>query len=433
MRRWIASLVLVAACGDDLPGDELQGGELASVVDRSALAFTHPLATLSADQLETHNLGRGPFQFHWTPPQLGPLFNHDSCVACHARNGRGLSQIGPDVAGSQALVRVSSPDEAGAPDVPGGAVPVPGFGTQLQDHATFGLPEVQITLTWIEVPDQLDDGEPVMLRRPLIAIASPNGDPLPAMRLSYRTAPPLVGLGLLEAIPEAAIVALEDPADADGDGISGRANRAWDEASRSTQLGRFGWKASVPRLVEQIAGAFVNDMGLTNLIFPPADGARDVNDNQLVQVAFHVATLAVPAAAPRDARSRRGRALFDDFQCSGCHVPDHVTGDATEIFQLRGQLIRPYTDLLLHDLGDGLTDARADFLATGEEWRTPPLWGLGLAQDVAEGATFLHDGRARTLTEAILWHGGEAAASSAAFRRAPRADREALLAFLATL
>lgn len=427
-------LLLLAACGDNLAGDPelLQGGD-STVFDRTRDALTHPLPSLDADQLDRHNLGRGPFRFQWTPPQLGRLFNHDACVACHALNGRGESQIGPDVFGSQALIRVSN--ATGEPAVPGGQAPVPGFGLQLQDHATFGLPEVRVELTWIEVGEVFGDGEPYTLREPRIALMQANGQPMPAgISISYRQAPPLIGLGLLDAIDDATIEALADPDDADGDGISGKVQYAWDEQSRSTKLGRFGHKASVPRLVEQVAGAFANDMGLSNLIFPEEGSpTRDVNDDQLVDTAFHVATLAVPAAAPRSIEAERGRELFDEFGCAKCHVPKHVTGTFSEIPQFHGQTIFPYTDLLLHDVGDRLTDTRDDFLATGLEWRTPPLWGIGLAQVVLPTATFMHDGRARTLGEAVLWHGGEAQASREAFRLAPRRDRDALVAFLETL
>ncbi len=423
-------MIVAAACGDNASGEERQGGD-ATIEDRTADAFSHAISGLDAAQQEQHLLGNGPFAFHWTPPQLGPLFNHDSCIACHVKNGRGLSQIGPSVFGSQGLIRVSL--DTGTPAVPGGQVPVPELGLQLQDHATFGLPEVNVDLTWLEHAEQLGDGEIVMLREPQVGVLRANGDPLPVgTRTSYRQAPPLVGLGLLEAVSDAAIDELADPDDADGDGISGRINQAWDTQSMTTQRGRFGHKASVPKLVEQVAGAFVNDMGLTNQIFPEPDGMRDVNDQQLAQVAFHVATFGVPAAAPRDAAASRGRALFDELGCASCHATALETGDA-DVRQLAHQRIHPYTDLLLHDMGDGLADHRPDFLAEGTEWRTPALWGIGLTQLVAPEATFLHDGRARSITEAILWHGGESASAREAFRGAARSDREALLAFLGTL
>jgi CxxC motif-containing protein (DUF1111 family) len=429
--RWLLVLLCVAACGDDDSGELRLGGD-ATIDDRSELAFTHEIPGLDDDQKLQHALGRGPFAFVWTPPQLGPMFNNASCVGCHLGNGRGESQIAPGINGSQALVRVSL--ETGTPDVPGGAVPVPELGTQLQDHATFGLAEVHITVTWLDDTEVIyGDGEIVTLRTARLTMARPNGDPLPpGIDTSYRQAPPLIGLGLLEAVPDDALLGLADPDDANGDGISGRVNLAWDVESQSARIGRFGHKASVPRLFEQTAGAFVNDMGLTNLVFPEPDGMRDVNDDQLRQSAFHIATLGVPAAAPRSEQAQRGRRLFDDMGCASCHVATLHTGDH-EIPQLANQTIHPFTDLLLHDMGDELTDARDDFLANGQEWRTPPLWGLGLVQIVAPGATFLHDGRARTLDEAILWHGGESEASREAFRTAPRRDREALIAFLMTL
>ncbi len=424
----------LAACGDNLDGELLAGGEI-TVFDRGQFALTHPIPGITEAQLDRHNLGRGPFTFKWTPPQLGPLFNHEACVSCHSNNGRGESQIGPDVFGSQALIRISQ--DVGEPAVPGGQIPVPGFGLQLQDHATFGIPEVRVELTWIEVEELFGDGERIAMREPRIAVMQPNGDPLPqGIHMSYRQAPPLIGLGLLEAIPDAAIEALADPDDVDGDGVSGRVNIAWDEQSQTSRLGRFGHKASVPRLIEQTASAFVNDMGLTNKIFRDPDPnapLQDVNDKQLDDSAFHIATLGVPAAAERTDEAERGRTRFDDFGCASCHTPSHLTGTDHEVFQLHGQRIFPYTDLLLHDVGDRLTDTREDFLASGLEWRTPPLWGVGLAQIINPLTTFLHDGRARTLAEAIMWHGGEAASAKQAFQAASKAERDALIAFLETL
>ena len=430
MRPGLLALVACAACGDNLDGEDRQGGAT-TVDDRSRDAFSHPAANLDKERLQLHQFGRSPFNFVWAPPQLGRLFNHNSCIACHAGNGRGLSELDRGPFGSQALVRISL--TSGTPDGPGGNVSAPGFGQQLQDHATIGLPEVFIELAWRETTAYYADGETQPMRDPFITMIQPNGAPMPSgIALSYRQAPAVFGLGLLEAIPDHTLRTLEDPDDSDGDGISGRVNLVWDSQLGAPRIGRFGHKANVADLLQQTAGAFVNDIGLSNLMFPEDDGMRDLNDEQLEHSTFFISTVAVPAAAPRSATAERGRLLFDDFTCSGCHTPTIVTGDHP-IPQLANQTIHPYTDLLLHDVGDLLTDARSDFAATGVEWRTPPLWGIGLVQVVQPGANFLHDGRARTLPEAILWHGGEAAEAREAFRTAPRSDRDALLAFLETL
>lgn len=429
-RTTLALGLLVAACGDNLDGDDRQGGD-ATIDDRSAQALDVPMPTLSEDERAQHVLGRSPFNFVWAPPQLGRLFNHSSCVACHGGNGRGLSSVGRDAFGSQALVRVSATD--GTPSHPGGNIDLPGFGQQLQDHASSGLPEVFLEVAWREITVSYGDGSAQPMRSPLVTITAANSAPLPAgMRTSYRQGLPLVGLGLLEAIPEDTLRALADPDDTNGDGISGRINEVWDAERGAVGIGRFGHKANVVSLRQQVAGAFENDIGLSNQLFPELDGMRDLSDDQLAATTYFLSTLAVPAAGPRDAAARRGHELFTAMQCASCHTPAVTTGDHA-IPQLAGQDIHPYTDLLLHDLGDLLSDARPDFAATGVEWRTPPLWGLGLAQAIQADTGFLHDGRARTLEEAILWHGGEAAAASEAFRVADAEERAALIAFLKTL
>jgi CxxC motif-containing protein (DUF1111 family) len=431
--RWFAiALCMTVSCGDGgSGGDELRQGGDATVDDRTIEAFSHLIPSLANSRGAQFAFGRSTFNFLWPVPVLGPLFNNDSCRGCHDRDGRGLSQIGNGALRSQALIRVSLGE--GTPDVPGGDVPVPDLGLQLQDHATVGIPEVIVMQTWVEHTEAYGDGEPFSLRAPRIEIRRPDGSFLaPSISTSYRQAPAVFGLGLLEAVSDDTLLALADPDDADGDGISGRVNLAWDAERAATVIGRFGHKATAPTLREQTAGAFLNDIGLTNELFPEPDGMRDITDEQLAATTFFVSALAVPGAAPRDAAARRGRDLFDDLGCAACHVPTLVTGDHA-IPELGHQTIHPYTDLLLHDVGDLLTDARRDFTAEGVEWRTPPLWGLGLVQLVSPGATFLHDGRARTLAEAILWHGGEAELAREAFRLAPKQQRDALIGFLQTL
>lgn len=423
------------ACGGDGAADDegaLAGGSGATVVDRTATAYTHQIPTLEPDTLATAHAGNGQFAFTWELPQLGPLFNNNACVNCHTGNGRGLDEVGANVlTGSQGLVRVSL--GSGAPDAPGGPVPVPGFGLQLQDHAQLGPQEVNLALTWEEMPGAFGDGAAYSLRAPQLAITTPDGLAFRADALtSYRQPPPVFGLGLLNAVADATILEGADPDDADGDGISGHANLVWDVASGATVVGRFGAKANQSTLGQQIAGAFANDIGVTSTMFPDPTGSTEIGDVSIAAVATFLTTIAVPAPAPATEASRAGRALFADLGCAGCHAPTLATGTAS-IPALAHQTIHPYTDLLVHDMGPGLADGRPDFLASGTEWRTAPLWGLGLVNVVSPDAGFLHDGRARTAEEAILWHGGEATAAQAAYTALAKSDRDALLAFLASL
>jgi CxxC motif-containing protein (DUF1111 family) len=434
--RLAVAVAVLAACGDNRgDGDELrQGGDL-TVDDRTVDAFTHPAPGLTADPQNAFALGRSAFLFHWPPPILGPLFNADGCGDCHKSNGRGLSQIGNGALQSQALIRVSLIDGApgATPAVPGGDAPVPGIGLQLHDHASGSVPEAVVTQTWVEHAEAYGDGEIVMLREPRLVVTRVDGSLFDDdVRMSYRQSLGVFGLGLLEAVPEAALQALADPDDDDHDGISGRVNLVWDLEQQATVVGRFGHKATMPTLRQQVAQAFAGDIGLTNKLLPATLGDNDLADGQFDETVLFVSVLGVPAAAPQNAAASTGRQLFRDLGCAACHVPTLVTGDAA-LPQLAHQTIHPYTDLLLHDVGDSLTDARRDFTAEGVEWRTAPLWGIGLVQVVQPAATFLHDGRARTLAEAILWHGGEAQAARDAFRLAAKPERDALISFLQTL
>jgi CxxC motif-containing protein (DUF1111 family) len=207
----------------------------------------------------------------------------------------------------------------------------------------------------------------------------------------------------------------------------------WDPLKQELTVGRFGWKASAPSVLVQTAGAFAEDMGLHNPIFPDADGAVEVTLDQVKGAAYYMQTLAVPDRDRSFANTRAGEKLFHDIGCASCHQPRLTTGSDHPIAALRNQTIAPYTDLLLHDMGDGLADHRPDYQAGGTEWRTAPLWGIGLTQTVLPGSGYLHDGRARTLEEAILWHGGEAERSQKRFKALPAASRSALIKFLQSL
>ena len=326
----------------------------------------------------------------------------------------------------------------------------PTYGGQLQDMANPGVaPEAKVRVSYSTQQVSFADGTQVELRKPSLVISQLGyGDLHPDTLFSARIAPPMIGLGLLEAIPEAAILANADPEDSDGDGISGRANRVWDREQQRTVLGRFGWKAGQPTLNQQNAHAFAGDMGLTSTLIAhdnctaaqtdcrnaPHGGEPEVSDNILASVLFYSRNLGVPARREVDApQVLKGKGLFHQAGCQGCHTPQFTTASDAAEPELANQVIRPYSDLLLHDMGAGLADNRPEFLASGREWRTPPLWGIGLTETVSGHTQFLHDGRARNLLEAILWHGGEAEAAKQQVMTFNADERAALLAFLNSL
>ena len=423
------------------------------MVANTRQAFGQPLPHLTADQETRFFVGNSFFNRNWVRAPssttardgLGPLFNARSCSACHLHDGRGQ----PPAAGEDMLsmlVRLSIPGR----DAQRGVVPEPTYGDQLNGLAVPGVPpEGRVLVTYEEMPGAFADGEPYSLRKPVYAFTDLEYGPMhPETLLSPRVAPAMVGLGLLEAVPAEALLALADPDDADGDGISGRPNRVWDKARQQTVVGRFGWKANQPSIAQQVAGAFLGDIGITSSLFPDENcspvalacrkalngGSPELSENLLGHVVFYSRTLAVPARRDwQEPGVRRGRQLFDEARCGACHTPTLRTGAVPGLPDLSQQAIHPYTDLLLHDMGAALADGRPDFEATGAEWRTPPLWGIGLVETVNRHTYFLHDGRARNLAEAILWHGGEAEAAKEYFRRLSRDDREALLQFLRSL
>ncbi len=437
----LTSVGLSLGCGDNNELDweaPLSGGHT-TIVNRTSSAFENPAPNLSDLDLEHHLEGDVAFEatFISAPgevnPGLGPLFNNGACGSCHIKNGRGLPVAGTGSLGTHLLVRVSLME--GAPGDPGGPIPVPGFGNQLQDHAVYGhTPEVNIDIKWIEESGQYGDGTSYVLRRPDVTITLPDGTPFPSTTMtSLRIPPPVFGLGLLEAIPEETILRASDPDDRNNDGISGRPNYVWDRASQTIKIGRFSWKANVASLQSQAAGAYAGDMGVSNPVVDRGDNPTDIDMDTLTAVAFYTQTLAVPRRAHyNDLVVRQGEQLFEEAGCASCHLPTLTTGDH-EVSALRNQEIHPYTDLLVHDMGPDLADARPDFEADGTEWRTSPLWGIGLTETVMGTAAYLNDGRAQTLEEAILWHGGEAKNAKEAFRTMKSEGRDALVQFLMSL
>jgi CxxC motif-containing protein (DUF1111 family) len=357
--------------------------------------------------------------------KLGPKFIARSCVECHVNNGRALP---PDIGAPmlRSVVKVGS-NSTGSPH--------PALGSVLQPRSSSGPVEATATIaSYTNLTGQFGDGASYSLRKPNYAFQGVT----PAY-FSVRLTPPLVGMGLLEAVAESTIAALADPADTNQDGISGRIQQISDPETSDQRLGRFTSKGGKARLSHQVASALNTDMGVTTPVFPALDGETttgppEVSTAELDQMTRYVALLGIGARRDlANPQAIRGEQVFTSAQCVKCHTPDMVTGPHHPMAELRNQTIHPYTDLLLHDMGPGLADNMGEDGASGSEWRTPPLWGIGLSAGVSGGEAYLHDGRARTLEEAILWHGGEAEASKEAFRTLPAADRAALIKFLKSL
>ncbi|MBF0638003.1 MULTISPECIES: di-heme oxidoreductase family protein [Pseudomonas] len=467
--RWSALFMALSlsACDDAPrftqaePGEARAGG--ATTVNKSDRnAFSLPSANLPPTRRLDFSVGNSFFRSPWViAPStttardgLGPLFNTNACQNCHIKDGRGHPPAPDALNAVSMLVRLSIPDDPAFARLieQAGIVPEPVYGGQLQDMAIPGVaPEGRVRVDYDPLPVRFQDGTQVELRKPKLQITDLGYGPMhPDTRFSARVAPPMIGLGLLEAIPEEAILANARPANKNA--IAGRPNWVWDDALQKTVLGRFGWKAGQPNLNQQNVHAFSGDMGLTTRLRPfddctdaqtackqapngnGPDGEPEVSDNILRLVLFYTRNLAVPARRDVDSpQVLAGKNLFFQAGCQSCHTPSFTTAaDAAEP-ELANQVIRPYSDLLLHDMGEGLADHRTEFKASGRDWRTAPLWGIGLTETVSGHTQFLHDGRARNLMEAVLWHGGEAEGAKQQVLTFNAQQRAALLAFLNSL
>ncbi len=426
-------------------------------------AYSQPLPSLTYKQQQVFMAGRGHFDRRWVifgvaagDWGLGPTFIADRCVACHVGGGRGAPPAQASEQLTSMLVRISLPGkgEHGAPKV------VPNYGDQLQNRALQGqsfewsysdkpVPtEADVFLDWVESSVTLADGTIVPLRKPKLRLENLNFGPLPSnVEISLRIAQPIFGMGLLEAVSEETL--REVVARQRALGFNGHLNTVWDDINKRPALGRFGWKANQPSVRQQIAAAALGDMGVTSSLYVEQNCplAQDIcalevpgNRPELIDPDWNdleIWTLGLAVPAPRDQTApdlQRGAKLFEEAKCAVCHLPALTTADKFDrLPQLAQQSFHAYTDLLLHDMGDELADGRPDFAAGPRDWRTPPLWGLGLSQTVSNSMAMLHDGRARNTTEAILWHGGEATVSREAFARMSKENRAALLKFLASI
>jgi len=433
-------------------------------------AFSRPATNMSFEDRLNFMVGNGFFKRLWvTAPSstassdgLGPLYNARACQRCHIKDGRGHPPLGnwPDDNAISMFLRLSVPpatpeEEALLAEHRQNVIPDPVYGSQLQDFAIPGLDaEGRMVIEYEEFDVTLDDGTVVSLRQPSYSIAKPGYGPVSEdIMMSPRVAPQMIGLGLLEAIAVDDILAHADPDDTDGDGISGRANIVWSEALGEPAIGRFGWKAGEPFLDQQNAHAFTADVGLATPVSPflwgdctPGQKAcinaphgadedgLEATAGIMEKILFYTRNLAVPGRRDVDKPMvLEGKRLFYEAGCIGCHIPKFITPVIDGQPEQSRQLIWPYTDLLLHDMGEGLADGRPEGLASGTEWRTPPLWGIGLTETVVSHTYFLHDGRARNLTEAILWHGGEAQGSRDHFAAMSAEERDSLIALLESL
>lgn len=455
----IAAVALSFICAADSGDDSLSAGAF-TVPNADSSAYLQPAPALGDRQRATFLKGRANFNRRWVVFGIsagdwgvGPTFVADRCSACHAGGGRG----GPPAAANEQPVSMTVRLSVPGADPQGGPKPHDHYGDQLQNRALQGqspellhgyapVPaEAEVYLDWDEHGMTVADGSEVLLRKPRLRIERLAFGELGADTMtSLRIAPPVFGMGLLEAVPEETLLALAEQQRRVG--FNGRPNVVWDAIDQRMAIGRFGWKAMQPSVRQQIAAAAINDMGVTSSLFPRQNcpevqtlcrGEVPGNDPELIDSAwdeFELWALGLGVPARRhwgDDNVQRGAALFEQLKCAVCHVPTLRTVDYfARLPQLSRQTIHAYTDLLLHDMGEGLADQRPEFAAGGRDWRTPPLWGLGLSRIVNGSGALLHDGRARNATEAILWHGGEARASRESFARLPKRDREALLAFL---
>ncbi|WP_439614847.1 di-heme oxidoreductase family protein [Shinella sp.] len=449
--------------------EAMSGGAATSLASVNLNSFSHFSENISFAEEETFKLGNALFQKLWVSSPsstqasdgLGPFYNARSCQSCHIKDGRGHPPEGADDATSMFLrlarAAVTPEEEARLKDFSEMSLPDPIYGRQLQDLAVPGLKaEGRMVIDYTEEAVTLAGGEVAMLRRPTYSVADlAYGDLDRTTTLSPRVTQPMLGLGIVQAIHEADILALADPDDADEDGISGKAAVAIDPKTGKRTLGRFGWKAQSASVRQQSADAFAHDIGISTPEVPLHQGdcmaaeaaclerpngvqARlgDVEAPPPIMdlVTFYAENLAVPARRKASfAETLAGKRVFYETGCTSCHQPKFVTRRDAANKAHAFQLIWPYSDFLLHDMGEGLADGQAVGVATGQEWRTPPLWGIGLTKTVNGHTFFLHDGRARNLTEAILWHGGEAKAARDRFTTLEKQDRDALLTFLESL
>ena len=418
---------------------------------KSKMAFMREPKGLSNDEIDIFILGKSFFRIPWVEAPsattardgLGPLFNANTCMHCHPGNGAGVAVNKDGSMTRSLLLRLSHKEPKDAALIKKiGFEPDSTYGAQLSKNGNHDVvAEGEPVVKYENIEGEYPDGTAYTLRKPTYSVINKgygafDEDTILAPRIGSA----LIGLGQLELISEKDILAHQDIEDKDGDGISGKANYAFDPETNSTKLGRFTWKASATTVKHQTAGAAHNDMGLTNPLFPmhnctkkqesclkEAEKGRfefELPAQRLDAIDYYLSNLAIPKQRDPE-KHTEGAKLFKSLNCTACHVERYKTAS--------GITIKPYSDLLLHDMGEALADGRSEFLASGSEWRTPPMWGIGLYKKVSGEANYLHDGRARNIEEAILWHGGEAEQSKKDFMALGKISRQKVLDFLKSI
>ena len=421
---------------------------LSSAATSDQLVLSGPTAFSLADpimnssDLAKFNYGRGLFHHVWDVHEhsdgsqsgLGPLYAANSCASCHIRDGRGKAPAHGESSSSYVIA-------VGIPAQDYGSRPDKTYGSQIQMNAVGAPPEAIVRTTYITTLEKFEDGTTIELRKPKFQISQlAYGELESDAKLSGRLPQQLIGLGYLEAVPAENLYGLADQSDSNGDGVSGRVS-----IIENGEIGRFGWKASTSSVLHQIAKAASRDMGISTPLFPayagdctllqpqclaasleqPENKATELDGNEARILALYSAKLAVP---PRrnisDPNVLSGEDIFERIGCADCHVP---------MFDQNQPYPSAHTDLLLHDMGDGLRDETFGETALANEWRTPPLWGLGYIQEVNGNQNYLHDGRAKSLAEAIMWHGGEGTSAKEKFRSLSKNERNQLFDYLNSL
>ncbi len=471
------SLCLLISCSQPHPSiapkflaSEWSPGGLTTVSPTKHIRFDLPAANLPHSLKTTFHAGKALAHQPWVKAPtittsrdgLGPLYNARTCLACHVNGGKGAMPRDSKTALFSSLVRLS---KTGINKMQG-VIPHPIYGDQLQTQSTSlahqlrhipsaqsmakdVAPETYIYIKWNQKIFTYPDQHQVVLTSPELDLRNLNYGPIGNDTLfSIRVAPSIHGMGLIDLIPQAQINALADEFDTDKNGISGRVNHVWDVEKQTSMPGRFGLKANKPTLAMTVAGAFANDLGISNPLFPDqpctqtqikckqAANGNDKNGFELTQqqldlvVNFNRDLAPVKARNLTDTGIQNGRELFYKSGCQNCHNPKFTTQENKVTAHLSQQTIWPYSDFLLHDLGKGLADNRPDFEANGQEWRTAPLWGVGLGEKVNGSKALLHDGRAQTIEEAILWHDGEAKKSKNMFIQLNKDERNNVINFV---